>query len=61
MPCWAGQTLFHTFMCCQEFKCCVFLLLIASKTGQIAKDYGIEQAALTGYGKAKEGFDVANR
>lgn len=61
VPCWWSQTLFHTFKCYQEFKSSVLFLLKASKTAQIAKDYGIEQAALTGYGQAKNGFDVANR
>ena len=51
----------YTFKCCQELKSSVFFLLKASKTAQIAKDYGLEQAALTGYGQAKNGFDVANR
>ena len=55
------QMLFYTFNCCQEFKFSVFFLLKASKTAQIAKDYGLEQAVLTGYGQAKNGFDVANR
>ncbi|XP_078356073.1 transmembrane protein 214-B-like, partial [Oculina patagonica] len=31
-----------------------------SKTAQIAKEYGIEKAAVTGYGQVKDGFDVAN-
>ena len=53
--------LFCTFESCQEFKSSVFFLLKASKTAQIAKDYGIEQAVLTGYGQAKNGFDAANR
>ena len=53
--------LFCTFESCQEFKSSVFFLLKASKTAQIARDYGIEQAVLTGYGQAKNGFDAANR
>ena len=65
-----GKMLLVCFPLCEVFGRCslhfqvlssVFFLLKASKTAQIAKDYGLEQAALTGYGQAKNGFDVANR
>ena len=38
-----------------------FFLFIASKTAKIAKDYGIEQAAVKGYRQVKDGLNVANR
>lgn len=33
----------------------------ASRTARIARDYGLEQAAVSGYGHAKKGIDVVNR
>ena len=35
--------------------------LTASKTAQIAKEYGVEQAALIGYGHVTEALDQGRR
>lgn len=61
------------FSCGKLFKLVLLLLLAvisidvykhksyqASRTAQIARDYGLEQVAVSGYGHAKKGFDVAN-